>query len=324
MPQNGAANCPYVALGDFQWVESGWSATANQGGTATFSIVKPTVSASGDHSLAQTWTIGTSGCEVQTVEAGWTVDPALNGDMNPHVFIFATASTYGSGGGGTGGSGCFDNNTYDGDCVPWVPITSLASIPALPASVPGGVQHEITFSTTHIGETTVCHPSGNYIVCLTTYTGWQIAMQVDGAAWQSLGYYQNSAFGNGPLSQGATAFELGTEVLNSVGNANVVFGSPNVTMGEDAFPATLISAADHGASCMASTPTSGTTRSPPRAWSPPTRRRATSESARRPIRAACTASACMTSRARNVGAPGAPSWTNWSWYGDNYSVAILR
>lgn len=97
--------CAYPALDEYQWVKAGWPDTSNQGGSAVLSIAQPTITpGAGDHSLSQTWLVGTSGCVTQTVEAGWTVDDRLNGDLAPHVFIFATAATYGVQGGAVGGA----------------------------------------------------------------------------------------------------------------------------------------------------------------------------------------------------------------------------
>jgi hypothetical protein len=57
----------------------------------------------GDHSISQTWlaspgiTAG-AGCSgdncVQTLEAGWNVDQAVNGDTKTHLFIFSTRDGY--------------------------------------------------------------------------------------------------------------------------------------------------------------------------------------------------------------------------------------
>lgn len=63
-------------------------ASGTTGVYAAFDIAKPTVStANGDgHSLAEMSVESADGNQI--VEAGWTVDPILNGDSNPHLFVF--------------------------------------------------------------------------------------------------------------------------------------------------------------------------------------------------------------------------------------------
>jgi hypothetical protein len=315
-PPVAPSACAYPDIDHYQWTKAGWPATSNQGGSAVLSIARPTMTPGmGDHSLSQTWLVGTSGCVTQTVEAGWTVDEILNGDLSPHVFIYATASTYGVAGGGTGPTGCYNDNLASPNCVPYVPITSIASIPALTASVPGGAQHEIAFSTTHVG-TLQCrqYPPG-YFRCSETYTGWQIAMQIDSGAWQTLGYYQNSAYGTGPLASAATQYEAGSEVYNTVANANVVYGNPNVTMGEQILTTPMLQTSLYGGysyirnySIVGS---DGTPAAAPDAYVGVGETHQTCEAF-----GTCT----YNYTTANFGTPGASSWSNWYWYGDNQNL----
>jgi hypothetical protein len=60
-----------------------FSATEVQG---LFTQDQPTVAAGDYHSLAEI--AGESADERQIIEVGWTVDPGLNGDRRPHLFVF--------------------------------------------------------------------------------------------------------------------------------------------------------------------------------------------------------------------------------------------
>jgi hypothetical protein len=100
---------------------------------ATLSIWTPTIAASdpSDHSIEQTWTtslgnnwLATKPCSPtcrQTVEAGWTVDPGLNGDTNPHLFLYATNDGY--------QTGCYNgfipaNVSGSPTCASWIGLPS--------------------------------------------------------------------------------------------------------------------------------------------------------------------------------------------------------
>jgi Neprosin len=84
-------------------------------GEAALSVYNPSIPNADktDHSLMQTWTATgannataatsttpaapcAANCQ-QTVEAGWTLDPGLNSDNNPHFFVYSTPNGYWSG-----------------------------------------------------------------------------------------------------------------------------------------------------------------------------------------------------------------------------------
>jgi hypothetical protein len=58
------------------------------GASVTMAIAQPkvTVHPSGDHSLQELSLQSTD--RKSTIEVGWTVDPSLNGDAKPHLFVF--------------------------------------------------------------------------------------------------------------------------------------------------------------------------------------------------------------------------------------------
>jgi hypothetical protein len=53
---------------------------------ALMDIKKPLQVSAGEHSLAEVAVADSTGSQV--VEVGWTVDPTLNGDSNPHLFVY--------------------------------------------------------------------------------------------------------------------------------------------------------------------------------------------------------------------------------------------
>lgn len=66
----------------------GFSGTLPEGAFANLTIAKPTLDAGDYHSLAEIATIKTIGGQRQIVEVGWNVDPVVNGDSNPHLFVY--------------------------------------------------------------------------------------------------------------------------------------------------------------------------------------------------------------------------------------------
>jgi hypothetical protein len=229
-PGAGGEQPPDVTFTDYQWVTSTFWA-ANTGGTSTMTIAQPWIANVGDHSLEQTWTFAGTGLGTQTLEIGWTVDYALNGDLNPHLFTYSTKSDYSE------RLDCYDGYP-DSDCPTWIPAnSSLAPGGTLSAyiSVGGGVgggtrQHELTVTTGYHRDG-LCS-GGPFPHC--TYfqaDGWGFWVSVDGGPTQFLGYYPFSDYGGGALSGGrADGFEMGAEACDTTR----VFTqySPNVQIGE--------------------------------------------------------------------------------------------
>jgi hypothetical protein len=320
----GGETCPYADVDNYQWVTGGWtdisnSAVANQGGRVTLAIAQPTIDpGTGDHSLAQSWTTGVSGCTVQTVEAGWTVDSGVNsGSLAPHIFIFSTASTYGATSSSSGATGCYNN--VGPNCVTWIPEATSPYYPGapLPPSVSGGAQHEIAISTQHVFHFN-CILVGEEVQCLSGYTGWQVAVSVDGAAWESLGYYANSAYGTGPLATGATEYEVGSEVYNWEGNSNVVVGSPGVTMGEAGIFALQTSYYGSEAYLHDYSLTSPANTNAPGVVQAYVGVGETAET--------CSAfgSCPYTYTTADTKTPGSSAWKNWWYYGDTIPLLVKR
>lgn len=172
-------------------------------GDSTMSIFAPNIP-TGDHSVAQTWTYsGYNLCDgitstIQSVEAGWNVDPGLYGDENSHLFVFSTTDGYQT-------TGCYNNWPGTGNCVPWVQSSSrYAPGMILPASVVNGAAHELEVLTININN-------------------WWIQITVDGVR-EYMGYYPASAF-HGSMQTYADNFEVGGEVYDATGKFNVPMGS---------------------------------------------------------------------------------------------------
>jgi hypothetical protein len=88
-PSTLATSCPAVCYAYAERSQTFSQPTTATGVEADFTIAKPTVLSWDHHSLAETVVsqAGTGGDNV--IEAGWTVDPTLNGGSNePHLFAF--------------------------------------------------------------------------------------------------------------------------------------------------------------------------------------------------------------------------------------------
>ncbi len=160
---------------------------------ATLNIQRPVVIQPGDHSLIQVWTTAGGGNDFETVEAGSTVDPDLNGDHNPHFFIWATNNNY--------GDGCYNNN---GDsCLTWIsaPGATLTPGMTLGSSTLGGSQAELVV-TTQNGDL-------GYGA-----SGWNV---------QGAGVYPSSDFS--ALASAADSFSVGGEVYDETSSWYVPMGS---------------------------------------------------------------------------------------------------
>lgn len=83
--------------------------SAPLGGTVTFTTFRPHLEGANSHSLSEIMVTNGHGA---TIEFGWTVDVALNGDDMPHLFVYTTPDGYVSGG-YNGASGFISGNTPD-------------------------------------------------------------------------------------------------------------------------------------------------------------------------------------------------------------------
>lgn len=141
------------------------------GCSSFISVYDPYVEFENDHSLMQCGILNFVP-QRQSVEAGWTVDPGLNGDSLPHVFSYYTTNNYTKDGDYLGGYNAQYKGwkQYDPNIYPGIRINGF--------SVVGGPQLGISVK----------------------YQLWQGNwwLQVQGH-W--LGYYPASLFGAGALSQ---------------------------------------------------------------------------------------------------------------------------
>jgi len=85
IPPAGSTGQPLIASG-YHYV-NGYQYTTGIGAQGYLSQHGPYLSPSDHHTLAEI--AGQSGDGKQIVEVGWTVDRGLNGDSNPHLFVFS-------------------------------------------------------------------------------------------------------------------------------------------------------------------------------------------------------------------------------------------
>jgi hypothetical protein len=157
-------------------------------GYDTFSINSPSLGSNGSHSLSQSWMLsgtdrlggcyaGDPNCE-QSVEVGWWV---LSG-TTPTLFTWAT------------------NSGYNGPPLSFTAVSPDYHVgQSLPASVPGGAQHEMS---------TIILASGG---------AWWIAVRIDGGYLEYLGYYEGFL---PSMQTTAQVFQVGGEVANRDGSTN--------------------------------------------------------------------------------------------------------
>lgn len=123
---------------------------------------------SGDHSISQVWLQNYDKPQLQSVEAGWTVDSLLNGDTIAHVFTYFTTNGYTKDDDNVGGYNQLHQGwvQYDANLHPGVRING--------ASTYGGGQLEVSIKFQLF--------EGN----------WWFSLQ---NIW--LGYYPGTLFGGG-------------------------------------------------------------------------------------------------------------------------------
>jgi Neprosin len=157
------------------------------GAQTTLAIWYPTINpnyGAYQHSLSQMWVEGvTSTKPLQTVEAGWTVDPYRTGTSAATLFIYWTADGYAQ-------TGC-----YDTDCAGFVQTSNawVLGAPNWPGpSVSGDPNHQVFFGP----------------IQWTLQNGaWWLS-----AGFANLGYYPASIFNGGQMSLYANKVEFGGEV----------------------------------------------------------------------------------------------------------------
>jgi hypothetical protein len=85
LPGTTAGRTGELAATQFLYAQAAQSA-ASQGAYAWFDVAKPTLVTSDAHTLAELAVSSADGKQI--VEVGWTVDRAVNGDAEPHLFVY--------------------------------------------------------------------------------------------------------------------------------------------------------------------------------------------------------------------------------------------
>lgn len=167
-----------------------YDSVTNDGASSTLNVWNPKVPTStrgDDHSLSQQWVIGGTGANTQTAEAGWTKDPDFS-TSSPVYFIYFTADDYNK-------TGC-----YNLQCTGFVQENNSIALggPVTPCcSTPGHVNDSFTQEW--------YQNKGDW---------WLI---IDGT---DIGYYPDSVYNSGQLSQHSTLVEFGGEVNASSTSVN--------------------------------------------------------------------------------------------------------
>ena len=148
-----------------------------------------------DHSISQTWLQNYQTPHVQSVEAGLTVDKALNGDLANHVFSYFTTNGYASDGDKTGGYNRLHQGwvQHDASIYPGIRINGSSGY-GNPTQLVIGLKFQLF--------------SGN----------WWLGFATDKAGpWTWMGYYPASLFGTGLATQ-AQWVSFGGEVYSALAN----------------------------------------------------------------------------------------------------------
>ena len=172
----------------------------NYGCEAWYNVWDPQInipsSPGDDHSISQTWLQNYDKPQLQSLEAGLTVDQSLNGDTAPHLFTFYTTNGYGPGGDNVGGY----NRLVKGwvqvhpTIYPGIRITGISTLGASPQ-----VEIALKYQLRNDGN-------------------WWLGFNNDvSGPWIWLGYYPASLFAGG-LGGHASWASFGGEVYSALPN----------------------------------------------------------------------------------------------------------
>ena len=168
-----------------QYATAGWGNQPNNGGYSTLNVWNPTVQPSQSQlqSLSQIWFYGGIDAQLQSVEAGWQVQPLKFGTTSPVLFCFYTPDNY--------QTGCYNLECPQGGFVQTNPNITLGT--ALTRfSSPGGAQVE-------------------FGAAYSLYEGaWWLYL-----AGNPVGYYPLALFQGGQLASNATWFQFGGETTGA-------------------------------------------------------------------------------------------------------------
>jgi hypothetical protein len=147
-------------------------------------VYTPILENGAGHSIYQNWL--TAGSPTQSAEAGWTVDPGLNGNLTPHLFTYFTTNGYTQDGDNLGGY----NRTVKG----WVQISATG--------FPG-----MQLASSSIGQ----YVNRYDMLWLLWQGNWWFKVESE---W--LGYYPASLYGRGGMASNATWLAFGGEVYSGL------------------------------------------------------------------------------------------------------------
>lgn len=173
-----------------------WQSIQAYGCDALLNVWDPKIDTTSgiDHSISQTWVLNQQNASTQSVEAGWTVDRGLNGDLNPHLFIFYTTNNYAFEADYVGGY----NQQYKG----WVQVhkSYFPGMLLSPVSVINGAQVELG------------------IKYQLYENNWWFAIKFHATdPWAYIGYYPASLY-NGGLANAADSIGFGGEIYSGLAN----------------------------------------------------------------------------------------------------------
>ena len=161
-----------------------WQSGTFFGGLSDMTVYTPILENSEGHSIYQMWLIG--GSPRQSVEAGWTVDPGLNGDLTPHLFTYFTTNDYTADGDNIGGY----NRLHTG----WVQSSAA------------------TFPGSGLVTSRIDHQVNRYEMLFMLWQGnWWFKIENE---W--VGYYPASLFGTGAMASSASWLSFGGEVFSGL------------------------------------------------------------------------------------------------------------
>ncbi|GAB2222236.1 hypothetical protein Droror1_Dr00013442 [Drosera rotundifolia] len=153
------------------------------GTSGTYSVWNPWVARGEDYSVAQMWVIAGTGDDLNTIEAGWHVNPELTGGYKTKFFTYWTSDHYEL-------SGC-----YNLECPGFVQVSKVFAVgAALPVSTYQGpqVERNITLDLDSESENWWLYVEGNPI-----------------------GYFPSELFTN--LCYGADRVDWGGQIYDSTG-----------------------------------------------------------------------------------------------------------
>lgn len=187
----GVAVTPAHASGPFYIYAGRTQAAATAGAYSTMDAEAPHIDAvNGYHSLAEVEIEKTNAGGKQVVEVGWTVDPALNGDSNPHLFVAWWKN------------GVFQ--CYNTACAGFVQLASPA--PQAGQTLTTGVAASKRYGLQYSATT----PSGG---------GWWFYASSPTTAF---GYIPNTAWGTSAFSQSDKVQMFGESASSSLPTCNYV------------------------------------------------------------------------------------------------------